>query len=79
VCTDLQTVRQAGDLRRRNATRFQRLGPNAVAAPSAVRVAAGGVTNDFTTILSMNRDARAQTIAAFREIADGWWGAIRRD
>ena len=28
---------------------------------------------DFTTILSMNRDARAQIIAAFREIADGRW------
>jgi hypothetical protein len=31
------------------------------------------VLKDFTTILSMNRDARAQIIAAFREIADGRW------
>ena len=37
------------------------------------------VIEDFTTILSMNRDARAQIIAAFREIADGPVGAISRD
>jgi hypothetical protein len=28
---------------------------------------------DFTTILSMNRDARAQLLAAMREVHDGYW------
>jgi hypothetical protein len=31
------------------------------------------VVKDFTSILSMSRDARAQVLAAFREIHDGRW------
>jgi hypothetical protein len=31
------------------------------------------VVKDFTSILSMNRDTRAQVLAALREIYDGYW------
>jgi hypothetical protein len=34
------------------------------------------VVKDFTSILSMSRDARAQVLAAFREIHDGRWDRI---
>ena len=40
----------------------------------------GGVLllKDFTSIIDMHRDARAEVLAALREIYDGRWDAVRR-